>query len=142
MYSWNAGAVPRVMVALFCGGLLYALTQTVFKEPIEAYESGAYRRVAKGFRNPRRVRDAPLRISFLTLSFVFGFPILFVYITRNPIVFDYVRRFPVHIVLVSYFLILLTTIMLYLLACDPLPPCPGRLKQWVRGSAAVRVTSP
>jgi hypothetical protein len=30
--------------------------QTVFSVPIEAYETAAYERVAKGFRNPRRIR--------------------------------------------------------------------------------------
>src|SRR4051812_44583568 len=55
----------RVFIGVFCGGLLYVLTQTIFKVPIEAYENSAYGRVAKGFRNPRRIRDASLRISFL-----------------------------------------------------------------------------
>ena len=58
----------RIAVALFCGGVLYVLTQTVFKESIKLAESSAYARVAKGLRNPRRLRDAPLRISFLTMS--------------------------------------------------------------------------
>lgn len=44
--------------------------QTVLTTPIEAIESNAYRRVAKGLRNPRRVRDPALRIPFLTLSIV------------------------------------------------------------------------
>ena len=82
LYFWNRDAAPRTFVALFCAGVLYALTQTIFKDPIEVSETDAYRRVAKGFRNPRRIRDALLRISFLTLSFVLGSPILFVYI--NP----------------------------------------------------------
>jgi hypothetical protein len=30
----------------------------------------------------------------------------------------------------TYCLIVLTTIVLYLLACDPLPPCTGTLKAW------------
>ena len=53
MFFWSSDVAPRVLVALFCGGLLYALTQTIFKVPIEAYETAAYQRVAKGFRNPR-----------------------------------------------------------------------------------------
>src|SRR5687768_3255999 len=80
VYSWSSPAAPRLLIGLFCSGLLYGLTQTVFKVPIEAYEIAAYRRVAKGFRNPRRVRDALLRISFLTLSIVLCFPILYVYV--------------------------------------------------------------
>jgi hypothetical protein len=127
MYSWAGGVLPRIGIALFCGGLFYVLTQTIFKVPIEAYETDAYRRVAKGFRNPRRVRDAPLRISFLTLSLVLCYPIVFVYINL---------RLPV--VLLSYSLIVLTTVVLYLLACDPLPPCPGKVRQWLRGSVLSR----
>ena len=126
------------MVALFCSGLLYALTQTIFKVPIEAYENDAYRRVAKGLRNPRRVRDAPLRISFLTLSFVLCYPILFVYI--NPILSAYINL-RIHVVLLSYSLIVLTTVVLYLLACDPLPPCAGTLREWLRGSAPSRLAA-
>src|SRR5688572_8656067 len=53
----SSDPATRVVIGVFCGGLLYVLTQTVFKVPIEAYENSAYRRVASGFRNPRRVRD-------------------------------------------------------------------------------------
>ena len=126
----------RVFIGLFCGALLYVLTQTVFKMPIETYEQNAYRRVSKGLRNPRRVRDAPLRISFLTLSLLFGYPVRFVY--GNP---EVVRRFGqsrLHVVLLTYSLIILTTVMLYLLACDPLPPCAGKVREWLRGSAPSR----
>jgi hypothetical protein len=130
LFFWNADIVPRTFVALFCAGLLYVLTQTVFKVPIEIYEAAAYGRVAKGLRNPRRVRDALLRISFLTLSLVLCYPILFVYVN--------LRLF---VVLLSYSLIVLTTVVLYLLACDPLPPCAGKLKQWIRGLAPSRLAA-
>src|SRR5687767_4784137 len=125
VYFWSSAVASRVVLGVFCSGLLYVLTQTIFKEPIEAYENSAYRRVAKGFRNPRRVRDALLRISFLTLSIVLCFPILYVYVNLR-----------VHfVVLLGYVLIVLTTVVLYLLACDPLPPCAGRVREWLRGSA-------
>ncbi len=130
VYSWSSEVAPRLLIAVFCGGLLYMLTQTVFKVPIEAYEKEAYRRVEKGFRNPRRVRDALLRISFLTLSLALWYPILFVYLTLR-----------MRAVLLSYCLIVLTTIVLYLLACDPLPPCAGKLKAWVRGLAPSRLAA-
>jgi hypothetical protein len=130
MYFLISDVVSRMLVALFCGGLMYALTQTVFKVPIEAYETDAYRRVAKGYRNPRRVRDALLRISFLTLSLLLCGPVLFVYTNL---------RLP--LVPLGYSLIVLTTVVLYLLACDPLPPCAGRLIQWVRGSVPSRLAA-
>ena len=129
LFFWSSGDVwLRVALGVFCSGLLYVLTQTVFKVSIEAYESNAYHRVAKGLRNPRRIRDALLRISFLTLSLVLFYPILFVYFNLR-----------IHIVLLSYSLIVLTTVVLYLLACDPLPPCAGKVREWVRGSAPSRV---
>ena len=130
VYSWNGDLAPRAMVWVFCAGLLFVLTQTVFKVPIEVYENDAYRRVAKGLRNPRRVRDALLRISFLTLSLALWYPILFVYVNLH-----------VPVVLLSYSLVVLTTVVLYLLACDPLPPAPGKLKVWLRGSALSRVAA-
>ena len=123
VYSWSSGVPSRIFVGLFCGALLYVLTQTIFKVPVEVYENDAYRRVAKGYRNPRRVRDALLRISFLTLSVVLCYPILFVYVNLH-----------LHVVLLSYLLVVLTTGVLYLLACDPLPPCAGKVKEWLRGS--------
>ena len=122
-YSWGGDIAPRWLIWLFCGGLLYLLSQTVFKVPIETYENAAYRRVAKGFRNPRRVRDVLLRISFLTLSLALYYPISLVYLNLH-----------LTAVLLAYCLILLTTLVLYLLACDPLPPCPGKLKVWLRGA--------
>jgi hypothetical protein len=126
LYFWHSDIVLRTFVGLFCGGLLYALTQTIFKVSIEDYEKSAYRRVAKGFRNPRRVRDAVLRVSFLTLAIVLGYPILFVYVNLH-----------LHIVLLSYLLVVLTTLLLYLLACDPLPPCAGKVREWLWGTREV-----
>jgi hypothetical protein len=128
MYFWISDVGSRIVLAVFCGGLFYVLTRTIFKVPIEASESSAYRRVAKGFRNPRRVRDALLRILFLTLSLVLCYPVLLVYVTLH-----------LAIVLLSYSLIVLTTVVLYLLACDPLPPCAGKVTEWLRGRRSARL---
>lgn len=121
---------PRVFIGLFCAILLYALTQTVFKVPIEMLENSAYRRVAKGFRNPRRVRDAPLRISFLTLTLLLAYPILLVYLNLHLV-----------ILILSYSLVVLTTAVLYLLACDPMAPCVGTLREWIRGLVPARLAA-
>jgi hypothetical protein len=48
----------RIFVALFCGGVFFVLTRAIFKVSIEVSETAAYQRVAKGLRNPRRIRDA------------------------------------------------------------------------------------
>ena len=122
------GFAARVFIGVFATGVLFALSQTVFRVPIEAYEQQAYARVAKGVRNPRRVRDAMLRIPFLTLSLILGFPALFVYLNLD-----------LAVLLLAYSLIVLTTVILYLLACDPLPPCPGRLTEWLRKPAPSRL---
>ena len=121
-YFWNSDILPRTVIAVFCGGLLYVLSQTVLRVPIETYEASAYQRVAKKRRNPRRIRDLMLRISFLTTSVVLVYPIAFVYINSRRVA-----------VLLTYSLIVLTTIVLYLLACDPLPPCTARVPEWLRG---------
>jgi len=131
VYWWSSDDIaPRVFVGVFCAGLLYVLTQTVFRVPIETYENNAYQRVAKGLRNPRRVRDAPLRISFLTLSILLPYPVFFVYVNLR-----------VNFVLLTYALIVLTTVVLYLLACDPLPPSAGKLRQWFRQPVTARVAA-
>ena len=133
-FAWAAvtfsigGFATRTFIAIFATGVLYALTQTVFKVPIETSEQAAYTRVAKGLRNPRRVRDALLRVSFLTLSLILAYPVVFVYFNLH-----------VPVLLLGYSLILLTTVVLYLLACDPLPPCAGQLKEWLARPAAQRV---
>jgi hypothetical protein len=127
---WSDDWPSRILLALFCSGLLYVLTQTIFKEPIEAFESSAYRRVAQGYMNPRRVRDAPLRISFLTLSIIFFYPIVLIYRHQHlPIVYLHLQ---VGLVLLAYSLIVLTTVVLYVLACDPLPPCAGKVREWLQ----------
>jgi len=127
LYFSSRDAAWRVLVALFCGTLLYALTQTVFKVPIEVYENDAYRRVAKGFRNPRRIRDAFLRISFLTLAIVLWYPIVLAYLYLH-----------LRMGFLIYSLVVLTTVVLYLLACDPLPPCTSKVKAWLRRFAPSR----
>jgi hypothetical protein len=119
-YFWNSDLVPRMAGGLFCGALFYVLTQTVLRVPIESYENNAYERVARGLMNPRRVRDVLLRTSFLTLSIVLFYPVVFVLVNlRAPIV------------LLTYSLIILTTVLLYVLACDPLAPCAGRVREWL-----------
>ena len=120
MYFWTEDFATRAFVGLFCSGVFYALTQTIFKVTVEESETQAYRRAAKGFRNPRRVRDTQLRMSFLTLTVLLPPPTVFVYLTRHS-----------SVVLLSYLLIVLTTVLLYLLACDPLPPCAGKVKEWL-----------
>jgi hypothetical protein len=128
LYSWSLGLRERTLFVLFCGGLLWVLMQTVFTVPIEASENAAFERVARGLRNPRRIRDASLRISFLTLSVFLVYPVFFAYFSRLRL----------QVVLLSYALVLLTTAVLYLLACDPLPPCAGKLREWLRGAARAR----
>src|ERR1700682_5595415 len=127
LYWLSADLALRVFVALFCGGVFWVLTRTIFKMPIEVSEAEAYRRLAKGLRNPRRIRDAPLRIAFLTLSIVLSYPLWFAYITLH-----------LQFVLLTAALIVLTTVVLYVLACDPLPPCAGNVREWLRGMVPAR----
>ena len=122
LYFVSGSLALRTFVALVCGGVFFVLTRTVFKVSLEASEAAAYRRVAKGLRNPRRIRDVQLRIAFLTLSLVLSYPLWFAYVTLH-------LRF----VLLTDALIILTTVVLYVLACDPLPTCAGKVKEWLRG---------
>ena len=130
LYLVSGDLVLRVFVAVFCGAVFVALTRTIFKVPIETSETEAYRRVAKGLRNPRRIRDAQLRIAFLTLSVVLTYPLWFAYITLH-------LRF----VLLTEALIILTTVVLYVLACDPLPPCTSKVRAWLRGMVPAQTSS-
>jgi hypothetical protein len=133
---FRIGSRPfRIALAAFCGGLLYLLTQTLFKVPVETYENNEYRRVSRGLRNPRRVRDALLRIAFLTFSLMLFFPVLFVY--QYPQVLA-ILNLGVSSFIVAHGLTVLTTAMLYLLACDPLPPCPGKVREWLRSLVPAR----
>ena len=135
MHFWIGGRPFRIALAAFCGGLFYLLTQTLFKVPVETYENNEYRRVSRGFRNPRRVRDALLRIAFLTFSLMLFFPVLFVF--RYPQVLG-TLNLGVSSFIVAHGLTVLTTVMLYLLACDPLPPCPGKVREWLRSLVPTR----
>jgi hypothetical protein len=130
LYLLSADPVLRVFVLFFCGGVFFVLTRTIFKVPIEFSEAEAYRRVAKGLRNPRRIRDAQLRIAFLTLSLVLSYPLWLAY-----------RALHVRFVLLTEALIVLTTALLYVLACDPLPPCAGKVRDWLRTLVPARHAS-
>ena len=129
----------RLAVALFCAMVLYALSQTVFKESIKTAESNAYTRVAKGLRNPRRLRDAPLRISFLMTSVLMVYLMVFVYIMRRVSPQFAAYQAPLYVAWLSSSLIALTAVLLYVLACDPLPPCVGKVRVWLRGLAPQRL---
>ncbi len=119
---WLTGMLAlRVFVALFCGGVFLVLTRTLFKVSIETSETQAYRRVAQGLRNPRRIRDAQLRIAFLTLSIVLSYPLWFAY-----------RLLHLRFIPLLAALVVLTTVILYVLASDPLPPCASKMREWFR----------
>jgi len=135
MHFEIGGRLFRIALAAFCAGLLYLLTQTLFKVPVETYENSAYRRVSRGLRNPRRMRDAPLRIAFLTFSLMLFFPVLFLY--QYPQVLA-ILNLGVSSFIVAHGLTVLTTVMLYLLACDPLPPCQGKVREWLRSLVPAR----
>jgi hypothetical protein len=127
IYFVSGDLALRIFLALCCAAVFVGLTRTIFKVSIEASETAAYQRVAKGLRNPRRLRDAQLRIAFLTLSIVLSYPLWFAYVTLR-------LRF----ILLTEALIVLTTVVLYVLACDPLPPCAGRIREWLSGMAQLR----
>ena len=96
----------RIFIGVVCSGVMYVLIQTLFKEPIETFENNAYRRVLKGLGNPRRVRDALLRISFLLMSVSRScYSVLLVYVDVHA-----------QVPLLTYSLVVLTTAVLYLLA--------------------------
>jgi hypothetical protein len=138
VYFWTLPGFARLALALFCGGVLSLLTQTIFKVTIDTYEASAYRRVAKGLRNTRRVRDAPLRIAFLTLTVLLFFPMVLLQLKHNQSLFNISLAIYIS-ALLSYSLIVLTTAVLYLLACDPLPPCTGWLSEWIRSLVPARL---
>jgi hypothetical protein len=127
LYVLAGDLASRSFVAIFAGVVFFALTRTIFRTSVEAAEIEAYRRVAKGLRNPRRIRDAQLRTGFLTLNFVLWFPLLLAYVTLQ-----------VRFVVLIQVLVVLTTVVLYLLGCDPLPPCAGSVREWLRSIAAAR----
>jgi hypothetical protein len=114
------------------------VTRTIFRTSIDFAESQAYGRVAKGLRNPRRFRDAQLRIAFLTLS-------VFVVLTistalSSPLIYASAARHARFLLLTSA-LVVLTTVVLYVLACDPLPPAPGRLRVRLRSLMPARTAA-
>jgi hypothetical protein len=129
-YFLSAKPALRVFIAVVCTGVLYVLIQTLFKEPIETFENNAYRRVLNGLKNPRRVRDALLRISFLMMSVALVYPVFYVYFNIHA-----------QVPLLTYSLVVLTTAVLYLLACDPLPPSAVRLKEPARQAVPARATA-
>ena len=115
----------RLGLGTFCAVLLYVLTKTVLRVPIEALEAAAYRRVQNGYANPRRAKDVFLRLPFLTLTGLLLYPSLVLYRQLG------IRPF-------GYSLIALTTAILYLLACDPLPPGGSKVHAWWRQVATTR----
>jgi hypothetical protein len=127
LYWLSASVAVRVFVAMFCGGIFIVLTRTLFRSSLDVAEQAAYRRVAKGVRNPRRIRDAQLRIAFLSLSLLLLGPLVLAYI-----------RLRVRFALLTELLLVVTTLLLYVLACDPLPPCPSRVREWIRQLAPGR----
>ena len=134
----------RVALGVFCGGVLYALTQTVLRVPVETSEQSAYQRVARGLRNPRRVRDAMLRLVFLALAVLLAGPValaLMPVASGGPMSLVRATLQP-RLVLLAYSLVVLTTVLLYVLACDPLPPCTGLVTEWVRGLVRSPTVSP
>jgi hypothetical protein len=57
-----------------------------------------------------------------------------------PLWFEYMTLH-LHFVLLTDALIILTTVVLYVLACDPLPPCASKVKRWLRGMVPAQTAS-
>ena len=38
-------------------------------------------------------------------------------------------------------LVVLTTVIMYVLACDPLPPSPGKVWEWLRRASPLRTAA-
>ena len=58
----------------------------------------------------------------------------------GPVAFVFINlRIP--LILLTYSLIVLTTLVSYLLACDPLPPCVGKVREWWWRSSTAGETS-
>jgi small-conductance mechanosensitive channel len=127
VYIVSGDLALRIFLTVFLGGVVFVLSRTILRESVEAAENEAYRRAARGLRNPRRIRDSELRVAFLSLTIILGSPLLAAYVALHTI-----------IALLTYSLILLTTVLLYVLACDPLPPCEGKLFERVRALGRVR----
>lgn len=127
LYWLSGDIVLRTFVALFCSGVFFVLTRTIFNVSIQASEKEAFRRIASGLGNPRRIRDLQLRIAFLTLTIVLTYPFWLAYTTLR-------LRFA----LLTATLIILTTALLYILACDPLPPATAKIREWFGRLAPVR----
>lgn len=127
VYIASGDIAFRVFLTLFLGGVVFVLSRTIFRDSVEAAELDAYRRVARGFLNPRRVRDSQLRVAFLSLSIILGTPLIAAYVALHTM-----------IAILTYSLIVLTTVLLYVLACDPLPPCEGKVVERVRALLRLR----
>jgi hypothetical protein len=67
--------------------------------------------------------------------------LVFVYVMRrvSPEFAEY--QAPLHVAWLSSSLIALTTVLLYVIACDPLPPCVGKIRVWLGGFAPQRLTA-
>src|SRR5260221_9418626 len=116
------------------------MAETISKVQTRTMEKSAYRRVAKGLKNHRRVRDAPLRIPFLTLSLMSFVPLLFLPADLKQLA-GRISPLLYRSALLGYSLIVLTTIVLYLLACDSFAPCAARLTAWLRALIPPRMRS-
>lgn len=124
VYVVSGDLALRIYLTLFLGGVLFVLSRTIFRESVDAAEAESYRRVARGVMNPRRLRDAQLRVAFLTFSLILVPPLVF----AN-------RVLHTAIPLLTASLLVITTVLLYVLACDPLPPAEGKVREWVRALA-------
>lgn len=134
LYWVSSSLSVRTFVAVFCGGIAWVLSRTIFRTPVEQAEKLAYARVAKGLRNPRRLRDMQLRISFLSLSIVLPSIIFSLARTLGSVRTEVNSRS----LMSGEALIVLTTIVLYLLACDPLPPAAAKAPAWLRALIPAR----
>ena len=76
-------------------------------------------------------RDLPCALGLALL-----WPIVSVYVFY-PFLLAYVSLH-MYMVVLTYSLVVLTTVVLYLLACDPLPPCTGKVTEWLRALASSR----
>jgi hypothetical protein len=79
LYAFNIDIELRVVAAVFCVALCMSSRRRSSRRRSRPMRRPPTSVSPKGLRNPRRIRDALLRTSFLTLCLVLAYPVLFVY---------------------------------------------------------------
>ena len=131
--AMGLGIAPGFEVSIL--NIIFGITYLLPAFFINAIEAEALERVRKGVANPYKLKHPRSRLTVLFMNIVcllFLLMMIFGLVTPQP-----AEKYTTSVIFGGVFANVTfwaLALALYLMACDPLPPCESKIKEWLKNT--------